>query len=54
MLPPDEPDRACPYPAGVTGNMSCIIAGSAYYVRGIDLASAERSRINGACSAASC
>lgn len=28
---------ACPYPAGVTGNVSCIIAGSAYYVRGIDL-----------------
>ena len=28
---------ACPYPTGVTGNVSCIIAGSAYYVRGIDL-----------------
>jgi catecholate siderophore receptor len=28
---------ACPYPAGTTGNVSCIIAGSAYYVRGIDL-----------------
>ncbi|WP_298254313.1 TonB-dependent receptor [Bradyrhizobium sp.] len=27
----------CPYPTGVTGNVSCIIAGSAYYVRGIDL-----------------
>jgi catecholate siderophore receptor len=27
----------CPYPTGVTGNVSCIVAGSAYYVRGIDL-----------------
>jgi catecholate siderophore receptor len=27
----------CPYPAGATGNVSCIIAGSSYYVRGIDL-----------------
>jgi catecholate siderophore receptor len=27
----------CPYPAGTTGSISCIIAGSAYYVRGIDL-----------------
>jgi catecholate siderophore receptor len=27
----------CPYPAGTTGSVSCIIAGSAYYVRGIDL-----------------
>ena len=28
---------SCPYPAGTTGSISCIIAGSAYYVRGIDL-----------------
>ena len=28
---------ACPYPPGTTGNVSCIIAGAAYYVRGIDL-----------------
>ncbi len=27
----------CPYPAGAAGNVSCILAGSAYYVRGIDL-----------------
>ena len=28
---------SCPYPAGTTGSISCIIAGSAYYVRGVDL-----------------
>jgi catecholate siderophore receptor len=28
---------SCPYPSGTTGSISCIIAGSAYYVRGIDL-----------------
>ena len=27
----------CPYPAGTTGSISCIIGGAAYYVRGIDL-----------------
>ena len=27
----------CSYPAGTTGNISCITAGAAYYVRGIDL-----------------
>ena len=27
----------CVYPAGTTGNISCITAGAAYYVRGIDL-----------------
>jgi catecholate siderophore receptor len=27
----------CPYPAGTTGSISCITAGAAYYVRGIDL-----------------
>jgi catecholate siderophore receptor len=27
----------CTYPAGTTGNISCITAGAAYYVRGIDL-----------------
>jgi catecholate siderophore receptor len=27
----------CPYPAGTTGSVSCISAGAAYYVRGIDL-----------------
>jgi catecholate siderophore receptor len=27
----------CAYPAGTTGNISCITAGAAYYVRGIDL-----------------
>ena len=27
----------CPYPAGSTGTVSCITAGAAYYVRGIDL-----------------
>lgn len=27
----------CPYPAGTTGTVSCITAGAAYYVRGIDL-----------------
>ena len=32
----------CPYPAGTTGNVSCIIAGSAYYVRGIDLEAAGK------------
>jgi catecholate siderophore receptor len=32
----------CPYPTGVTGNVSCIIAGSAYYVRGIDLEAAGK------------
>jgi catecholate siderophore receptor len=28
---------ACPYPAGTTGNVSCITAGAAYTIRGIDL-----------------
>ena len=28
---------ACPYPVGTTGTVSCITAGAAYYVRGIDL-----------------
>jgi catecholate siderophore receptor len=32
----------CPYPAGTTGSISCIIAGSAYYVRGIDLEAAGK------------
>jgi catecholate siderophore receptor len=32
----------CPYPTGTTGNVSCIIAGSAYYVRGIDLEAAGK------------
>jgi catecholate siderophore receptor len=33
----------CPYPTGpVTGSISCIIAGSAYYVRGIDLEAAGK------------
>jgi catecholate siderophore receptor len=27
----------CPYPTGTTGTVSCITAGAAYYVRGIDL-----------------
>jgi catecholate siderophore receptor len=27
----------CPYLAGTIGNISCIIAGAAYYIRGIDL-----------------
>jgi catecholate siderophore receptor len=27
----------CSYPAGTTGSVSCITAGAAYYVRGIDL-----------------
>jgi catecholate siderophore receptor len=27
----------CPYPANTTGTVSCITAGAAYYVRGIDL-----------------
>jgi catecholate siderophore receptor len=27
----------CTYPTGTTGNISCITAGAAYYVRGIDL-----------------
>jgi catecholate siderophore receptor len=27
----------CPYPAGTTGSISCVVAGSSYYVRGIDL-----------------
>ena len=30
------------HPAGVTGSVSCIIAGSAYYVRGIDLEAAGK------------
>jgi catecholate siderophore receptor len=33
---------SCPYPAGTTGSISCIIAGSAYYVRGIDLEAAGK------------
>ncbi|WP_375783607.1 TonB-dependent receptor [Bradyrhizobium sp. Pha-3] len=28
---------ACPYPAGTTGTISCISAGAAYRIRGIDL-----------------
>jgi catecholate siderophore receptor len=32
----------CPYPTGTTGSISCIIAGSAYYVRGIDLEAAGK------------
>ena len=28
---------ACPYPAGTTGTVSCISAGAAYHIRGIDL-----------------
>ncbi|WFU77070.1 MULTISPECIES: TonB-dependent receptor [unclassified Bradyrhizobium] len=28
---------ACPYPAGTTGTVSCITAGAAYRIRGIDL-----------------
>ncbi|MFZ2155429.1 MAG: TonB-dependent receptor, partial [Bradyrhizobium sp.] len=28
---------ACPYPAGTTGTVSCISAGAAYRIRGIDL-----------------
>jgi catecholate siderophore receptor len=32
----------CPYPTGTTGNVSCIIAGSEYYVRGIDLEAAGK------------
>lgn len=28
---------ACPYPAGTTNNVSCITAGAAYRIRGIDL-----------------
>lgn len=28
---------ACPYPAGTTGSVSCISAGAAYRIRGIDL-----------------
>jgi catecholate siderophore receptor len=32
----------CSYPANTTGNVSCIIAGSAYYVRGIDLEAAGK------------
>jgi catecholate siderophore receptor len=34
---PSNATPNCPYPAGTTGNLSCIVAGSAYYVRGIDL-----------------
>ncbi len=33
---------SCPYPAGTTGSISCIISGSAYYVRGIDLEAAGK------------
>ena len=43
----------CSVPAGAVGNISCIIAGSAYYVRGTSWKPPARSRINGACSAAS-
>ena len=32
----------CPYPAGTIGSISCIIAGAAYYVRGIDLEAAGK------------
>ena len=32
----------CPYPQNTTGNVSCIIAGSEYYVRGIDLEAAGK------------
>ena len=32
----------CSVPAGTVGNISCIIAGSAYYVRGIDLEAAGK------------
>ncbi|MGA7073786.1 TonB-dependent receptor, partial [Bradyrhizobium sp.] len=34
---PANQTASCPYPAGTTGSISCIIAGSAYYVRGVDL-----------------
>ena len=29
--------RGCPYPAGTSGTSSCITAGAAYRIRGIDL-----------------
>jgi catecholate siderophore receptor len=34
---PATATATCPYPAGTTGTVSCITAGAAYYVRGIDL-----------------
>jgi catecholate siderophore receptor len=36
------PVAGCAVPAGTVGNISCIIAGSAYYVRGIDLEAAGK------------
>jgi catecholate siderophore receptor len=33
---------ACPYPAGTTGTVSCISAGAAYRIRGIDLGAGGR------------
>jgi catecholate siderophore receptor len=34
---PAAATAACPYPTGVSGTISCITGGAAYYVRGIDL-----------------
>ncbi|OKO67802.1 TonB-dependent receptor [Bradyrhizobium sp. NAS96.2] len=34
---PATATAACPYPAGTTGTVSCISAGAAYRIRGIDL-----------------
>jgi catecholate siderophore receptor len=36
------PVAGCSVPAGTVGNISCIISGSAYYVRGIDLEAAGK------------
>jgi catecholate siderophore receptor len=33
---------ACPYPAGTTGTVSCISAGAAYRIRGIDIEAAGK------------
>ena len=34
---PATATASCPYPAGTSGTVSCITAGAAYWVRGIDL-----------------
>jgi catecholate siderophore receptor len=36
-ITPATATAACPYPAGTTGTVSCISAGAAYRIRGIDL-----------------
>jgi len=42
------------YPIGTVGSVSCISAGAAYRIRGIDLGVGARSLTNGACSATWC